>query len=89
LLGSLLAGLAAGLPFASSAQKTLAERPLASAFDLGTLVAAFKVTSPHTIPFGFSLGNFLAFARGYGVTLAEGFERLLPAGMAREHSRGR
>jgi sugar/nucleoside kinase (ribokinase family) len=82
LLGGLLAGLAAGLPFAASAPGSLTARPLASALDLGTLVAAFKVTSPHTIPTGFSLGNLLAFARGHGVTFAESFERLLPAGVA-------
>ncbi len=89
LLGALLAGLAAGLPFAAGARGSLAERPLESALDLGALVAAFKVTSPHTIPPGFSLGNLLAFARGHGVAFAEGFERLLPAGMAREHPHGR
>ncbi len=89
LLGALLAGLAAGLTFAARAPGSLAERPLESALDLGTLVAAFKVMSPHTIPPGFSLGNLLAFARGHGVTFASGFERLLPAGMAREHSHGR
>jgi sugar/nucleoside kinase (ribokinase family) len=89
LLGALLAGLAAGLPFAAGARGSLAERPLESALDLGTVVAAYKVTSPHTIPPGFTLGTLLAFARGHGVTFAEGFERLLPAGMAREHSHGR
>ena len=89
LLGALLAGLAAGLPFAATGRAGLAERPLGSALDLGTLVAAYKVTSPHTIPPGFTLGTLLAFARGHGVTFAEGFERLLPAGMAREHSHGR
>jgi sugar/nucleoside kinase (ribokinase family) len=89
LLGGLLAGLAAGLPFSGRTRARLAERPLASALDLGTLVAAFKVTSPHTIPPGFSLGTLLAFARGHGVAFGEGFERLLPAGMTREHSHGR
>ena len=89
LLGGLLAGLAAGLPFAGNSGESLAERPLASALDLGVLVATFKVTSPHTIPPGLSLGTLVAFARGHGVTFAEGFERLLPAGMTREHPRGR
>ena len=91
LLGGLLAGLAAGLPFteAKAGGASLAERPLASAFDLGTLAAAFKITSPHTIPPGFSLGTLVAFARGHGVAFSEGFERLLPAGMAREHPHGR
>jgi sugar/nucleoside kinase (ribokinase family) len=89
LLGALLAGLAAGLPFAAGARGSLAERPLESALDLGALVAAFKVTSPHTIPPDFTLATLVAFARGHGVRFAEGFERLLPAGMAREHSHGR
>jgi sugar/nucleoside kinase (ribokinase family) len=91
LLGGLLAGLAAGLPFAGPAgsRASLVERPLASALDLGVLAAAFKVTSPHTIPPGASLGTLVAFARGHGVTFAEGFERLLPAPMARERSHDR
>jgi sugar/nucleoside kinase (ribokinase family) len=91
LLGALLAGLAAGLPFVDSpgSRASPGERPLASALDLGALVAAFKVTSPHTIPPGVSLGTLVAFARGHGVSFSEGFERLLPPGMAREHSHGR
>jgi sugar/nucleoside kinase (ribokinase family) len=91
LLGGLLAGLAVGLPFVGTAAPlaSLAERPLACALDLGALVAAFKVTSPHTIPPDLSLGTLLAFARGHGVTLAEGFERLLPVEMATEHPDGR
>ena len=86
LLGALLAGLAAGLPFAPTpgSRASLTERPLACALDLGALVAAFKVTSPHTIPPGVSLGTLVAFARGHGVTFAEAFERLLPAEMATE-----
>jgi sugar/nucleoside kinase (ribokinase family) len=86
LLGGLLAGLAVGLPFAGTAspRSTLAERPLDSALDLGALVAAFKVTSPHTIPPDFSLEALLAFAREHGVTFAGGFERLLPGETAPE-----
>jgi sugar/nucleoside kinase (ribokinase family) len=89
LLGGLLAGLAVGLPFAGTgaARAGLAEQPLDSAFDLGVLVAAFKVTSPHTIPPDFSLDSLLAFAREHGVTFAEGFERLFPAETAPEGPR--
>lgn len=85
LLGALLAGLAAGLPFAARAPGSLAERPFESALDLGALAAAFKVTSPHTIPPDFTLENLVAFARDHGVTFAEEVERLLPPGLAPEH----
>jgi sugar/nucleoside kinase (ribokinase family) len=89
LLGALLAGLAAGLPFAAGGPGSLAERPLESALDLGALVAAFKVASPHTIPPGFTLENLVAFARDHGVRFAAELEPLLPAGTTREHSHGR
>jgi sugar/nucleoside kinase (ribokinase family) len=89
LLGALLAGLAAGLPLATASGESLIERPLESALDLGTLAAAFKVTSPHTIPPDFTLENLVAFARDHGVGFAESVERLLPAGTAREGSRAR
>ena len=58
---------------------SLAGRPLSSALELGALVAAFKVTSPHTIPPDLSLDALLAFAREHGVAWGEGFRRLLPA----------
>jgi sugar/nucleoside kinase (ribokinase family) len=89
LLGALLAGLAAGLPFAARPSGSLAERPLESALDLGTLVAAFKVTSPHTIPPGFTLERLAAFARERGVAFAGGVGQLLPAGLAGERPDGR
>ena len=81
LLGGVLSGLAAGLPFAAATahRATLAARPLASALDLGALVAAFKVTSPHTIPPDLSLDAVLAFAREHGVAFGEAFRRA-PAG---------
>ena len=80
LLGALLAGLAAGLPFAGRSPGSLTERPLESALDLGSLAAAFKVTSPHTIPPDFTVEKLVAFARDHGVTFVETVERLLPAG---------
>ena len=80
LLGGVLSGLAAGLPFAGTAapRATLASRPLTSAIDLGALVAAFKVTSPHTIPPDLSLDAVLDFAREHGVDFGEAFRRVLP-----------
>jgi sugar/nucleoside kinase (ribokinase family) len=88
LLGGVLAGLAAGLPFAGNTahRATLAARPLASALDLGALVAAFKVTSPHTIPPDLSLDAVLDFAREHGVAFGEPFRRLLPADEGHRHA---
>jgi sugar/nucleoside kinase (ribokinase family) len=79
MLGGVVAGLAAGLPFATGARREhLAERPLESALDLGALVAAFKVTSPHTIPSDLSAPSLLAFAREHGLAFGGGLARLLP-----------
>jgi sugar/nucleoside kinase (ribokinase family) len=79
-LGGVLSGLAAGLPFAGTTahRGTLASRPLASAIELGALLAAFKVTSPHTIPPDLSLDAVLDFAREHGVDFGEAFRRVLP-----------
>jgi sugar/nucleoside kinase (ribokinase family) len=81
LLGGVLTGLAAGLPFvpAGGSRAGIPGRPLSSALELGALVAAFKVTSPHTIPPDLSLDALVAFAREHGVAFGEGLRRLLPA----------
>jgi sugar/nucleoside kinase (ribokinase family) len=82
LLGATLAGLAAGLPLVSG--RNHVSRPgdgaseLASALDLGALVAAFKVTSPHTIPPDLSLDALLAFAAEQHVAFGPAFRALLP-----------
>ena len=88
LLGGVLTGLAAGLPFAGSASQcaTLASRPLASAVELGALVAAFKVTSPHTIPPDLSLDAVLDFAREHGVVFGEGLRHVLPVDEGQRHA---
>ena len=80
LLGGVLSGLAVGLAFSGTTahRGTLASRPLASALELGALVAAFKVTSPHTIPPDLSLDAVLAFAREHGVDFGESLRRVLP-----------
>jgi len=91
LLGGILAGLAFGLPFVHHGPRRarLAERPLTTAFDLGVLLAAFKVTSPHTIPPGLSPAVLAAFAREHGLTFGGGLRKLLAAEDAPEHGHER
>jgi sugar/nucleoside kinase (ribokinase family) len=88
LLGGVLTGLAAGLPFVpgGSPRESLVGRPLSSAFELGVLVGAFKVTSPHTIPPDLSLDALVAFAREHGIAFGERLKRLLPADEEHRHA---
>jgi sugar/nucleoside kinase (ribokinase family) len=88
LLGGLVTGLAAGLPFVppASPRGGLAGRPLSSAFELGALVAGFKVTSPHTIPPDLSLDAVVAFAREHGIAFGERLQRLLPTDEEHRHA---
>jgi sugar/nucleoside kinase (ribokinase family) len=78
LLGGVLTGLAIGLAFTTTdgPRRVLGERPLASAMDLGVLLSAYKVTSPHTIHPGASLGALRRFAQAHGVTVGEPMSRL-------------
>ena len=80
LLAGVLVGLAAGLPLVMNRARrtTLADHPLASALDLGTLLAAFGVTSPHTIPPEVSAGRLAAFADEIGLQLSDRLSRLFP-----------
>jgi sugar/nucleoside kinase (ribokinase family) len=89
LLGTLLAGLAVGLPFAAPSRESLTRRPIESALDLGVLAASFKVTSPHTIPPGVTIETLVAFARRHGVRFAPGCGALLPAGITQGDLDGR
>jgi sugar/nucleoside kinase (ribokinase family) len=71
LLGGVLVGLVAGLPLvAPGAPAALAERPLTSALDLGVLVAAYKLASPHTIPPDLTPDALVTFAGAHAVELA-------------------
>ena len=80
LLGGVLTGLALGLPFAAPGPRpaSLRDRPLASALDLGACVAAYKVTSPHTIPPGFDLRVLRSFAETQGVVFGDALRALAP-----------
>jgi sugar/nucleoside kinase (ribokinase family) len=74
-LGGVLCGLALGLPLSPTGEGTL--RALASAAELGALVAAYAVTSPHTIHPDARLPSLRAFAAAHGVAFAGPLERAL------------
>jgi len=69
LLGGVLAALAAGLPLVPGgpAGRSRGQGSIGSALELGVLLAAYKVTSPHTIHPDARLSSLLAFARGQGI----------------------
>lgn len=60
LLAGVVCGLAAGMPFINPGGPDAA-RPLASALDLGVMLAALSVTSPHTIHPDANLETLIAF----------------------------
>ena len=72
LLGGIIACLAVGLPLIIPGPPRVAitDRPLASALDLGVLLAALSVTSPHTIHPKANVGSLCAFAREMGLEFA-------------------
>ena len=67
LLAGTIAGLIAGMPLAGSNGSTAnGRRSISSAIDLGLALAAFSVTSPHTIHPEATLEQLLAFAETKG-----------------------
>lgn len=62
LLAGVIAALSAGLPFRSEDSSSTVRPSIASAIDFGLLVAAFSVTSPHTIHPDAELASVLEFA---------------------------
>lgn len=76
LLAGVLAALSAGVPLidpetdAEAHANEREARPLASALDLGVLLASYSVTSPHTIHPAADLESLLAFAAESGSTFA-------------------
>ena len=66
LLAGVICGVASGMPFHEPACSR-GPRPLATALDLGVLLAAYSVTSPHTIHPDANLETLLSFAGGLGL----------------------
>lgn len=66
LLAGIVSALSAGMPFARPCNSRC-PRTVAAALDFGVLLAAYSVTSPHTIHPGANLDALLSFAGGLGV----------------------
>lgn len=79
LLAGVLAALSVGMPFIRSGptRVSLLDYPLDSAFDFGMLLAAYTVTSPHTIHPCANLDTLLCFGQQLGITLSSAMEDYL------------
>ena len=79
LLAGILAGLAMGLPFIAPGRRrsSIKDRPLCSALDFAVLLAAFTVTSPHTIHPNAGIASLKTFADQLGVVFDAGMQRAL------------
>jgi sugar/nucleoside kinase (ribokinase family) len=76
LLGGVLAGLAAGLPFIGEAPwRGQLHEGIDSALQLGVLLGSYKCLSPHTIHPEASLDTLIAFATERGIQFSEGMRR--------------
>jgi len=72
LLAGVLSALAVGMPFIKpgSIPAVWSDHPLESAFELGVLLAAYTVTSPHTIHPDANLETLLAFGQEHEITFS-------------------
>jgi sugar/nucleoside kinase (ribokinase family) len=79
LLAGVLIGLAGGLPAVGDGpdRTSFSERPLDTALDLGTLLAGFSVTSPHTIHPEADRRALSAFAESLGASMSPEMADLL------------
>lgn len=80
LLAGTIAGLAAGMPL-SEAKDVVAngENSIGSAIDLGLILAAFSVMSPHTIHPEVTLESLLSFAEEKGFVVPRGMAQIVTA----------
>ena len=79
LLGGIVAGLAAGIPFLRSEppDKNVTGPTIATALELGVLLASYKCLSPHTIHPSACAETLLCFARDVGWSFSRQIEELL------------
>jgi sugar/nucleoside kinase (ribokinase family) len=78
LLGGIIAALAAGIPFlqAGSSEWT-SPRPIATALELGVLLASYKCLSPHTIHPSACVETLVEFGRDHGRPFSRQLQELL------------
>lgn len=70
LLAGVISGLATGIPFLRSRSgKIMNGEPLQSALELGTMLASYSVTSPHTIHPSADLDSLATFVRTCGTSI--------------------
>jgi len=79
LLAGIIAAMAAGLPFVPPAAHVQGWE-ITSALDFGVLLAAYSVTSPHTIHPGADLPSLLSFAKGLGAGIPASIVRHVTTG---------
>ncbi|SFS69049.1 carbohydrate kinase family protein [Paenibacillus sp. BC26] len=85
LLGGVISGLCCGLPFAKARSDAyFGETPLESAVELGALIAALAVTSPHAIHLELSAKLLAAFAEENELPMTAAFRYMLGAGQLYE-----
>jgi len=73
-LSGVLTGLCCGLPLQKGFETaTLAEKPLATAIELGALLASMSVTSANTIHFGVNAFNIKEYATQHSLTFGSVF----------------
>lgn len=78
LLAGIIAGLMAGMPLATRSRQPVAEvRSIDTAVDLGLALAAFSVTSHHTIHPEAALDNLLTFAAFHGLSLGQNMQQIV------------
>ncbi len=77
LLAGVISALAVGMSFIrpGPARTSFSDRPLESALDFGALLAAYTVTSPHTIHPDASLETLLSFGQKLGITFSSALTR--------------
>jgi ribokinase len=74
LLAGIIAALAVGMPFLDLSAPS-PRRGVVSALDLGVLLAAYSVTSPHTIHPQATLSSLLSFAAGMDILIPTEMEQ--------------